>query len=1042
VPSSQARRRQGRTKPQLLEARLVTLPLFPSGPLTDAPAPELRPYQERAVRLAAMHIEQGKKRILLTLPVAAGKMVITASVIRRSTVPVLFVAHRLELIDQCAEQLAKQGITNIGVLRGADERENPSASIQIASIQTLARRNKPPAGLIFIDESHRSLADTFVEHVFNAYPDAIIIGLTASPCRSDGRPLGEVWQVLETVASYSELLKRPEWMATPDCYSSPVRADLSGVGTKHGDYDEPALAEVMSQERLVGDLLRHWLELAHRYPVLVRGQRVLGETTAGERRRTFIFAVDIRHSKAICDRFAAAGVRIAHLDGTTPEDERRAMLLALRKGELECISNCMVLCLDEQTEILTSTGWTGIDAMTSEHLVANWEDQRVTFEKPIEVIRRERGPSERMVSAHGKRIDARVTEGHWMLYLTSQNPDAMFQRCQARELVGRQVRLPLSGIAEPSVKKIEEEPTLPHSSRSRRITTLSYKLRTKFGMNEDFSRVESARRVDRIIKRKPLLQRKPPNELTVNECSFIGFWIGDGWRANLGSGGVEYKLSQSEAYPKIIEWVDSLLKRLDFDFRRRAVPPPTTGAATNNNSIHWSFARGTGNGTQERRGLFPIEKYLDKCGSDLLWGLNESQFDALINGLWLADGDHGDGTPKTYKRAMSIHNTNKKLMDTLQAIAVVRGYGCTLSLGSNNKSNPKFKQDYILRLRKRRLFFMGHNRFDFENDWKPERVWCVRTRTKNIITRRNGKVLVMGNCEGVDAPEVKCVVHARPTQSLVLWLQSVGRILRPWRAPRSQLDGSNDPTPMWVPPLILDHAGNWDRHGPPHEDRIWSLSNVVGRKSSSKPYKLCRACFAYVQLSLHVCPYCKYLFTAQEMREPPRETADKLVYRSDAPENVRREFFDRMATIARVRGFKPGFASAKHKEHYGEWPPSAWSDVLKSEFATDTQWQARLESRLRTKAEEEGAWDATTEDHALSVGVDPAGMAPGSIADEVPKTETCVRCRGYGQVPSGLDGDERIQCPDCSGTGSIADEFSVYEDGSETFSAWVKREVG
>jgi DnaJ-class molecular chaperone len=69
-------------------------------------------------------------------------------------------------------------------------------------------------------------------------------------------------------------------------------------------------------------------------------------------------------------------------------------------------------------------------------------------------------------------------------------------------------------------------------------------------------------------------------------------------------------------------------------------------------------------------------------------------------------------------------------------------------------------------------------------------------------------------------------------------------------------------------------------------------------------------------------------------------------------------------------------------------------------------------------------------------------MAPGSIADEVPKTETCVRCRGYGQVPSGLDGDERIQCPDCSGTGSIADEFSVYEDGSETFSAWVKREVG
>ncbi len=551
---------------------LPSLPLFDAAPLMPVKIPDLRPYQDKAIKLARMHVVSGKKRILLCGPTGCGKMHVIAAITRTSTLPALFVAHRMELIDQCCDQLARQGITNIGVIRADDPRANPNASVQVASIQTLARRDKPKAGIVFIDEAHRGSADSYQDHVFTPYRDAIIIGFTASPCRNDGRPLD--YEELVVFATYSELFKRSEWLAEPDCFSSPVdsklRVDLASVPMSHGDYQETALGEVMSQHTLVGNLLDHWMKMAGRHPVCAADtcKPIPGAFVEGEKRRTFIFAVNIKHSQMICDRFAAAGVRIAHLDGKTPEDERRAILRDLRSGQLECVSNVNVLL------------------------------------------------------------------------------------------------------------------------------------------------------------------------------------------------------------------------------------------------------------------------------------------------------------------------------------------------------------------------------------------------------------------EGVDAPEVKCVVHARPTWSLVLYLQSCGRIFRPYKSIR---------------PLILDHAGNWDRHGPPHEDRTWSLTHVAARKASAPPMKLCKQCFAYVALGAYVCPYCKYFFQRDEMvQKIPTESSDLLVMRSAQPEIVRREFFDKMVTVSRVRGFKPGFASAKHKDHYGEWPPRAWSDEIKASYACDPVWQESVETRLRRKELEEKAWDGASGDYvdpAMAVGADPAGLSATYVAD-------------------------------------------------------------
>ena len=331
----------------------MTLPLFSGAPEPKAP-PGLRPYQQRAITNIKAQIIFGNRRILAVGPTGCGKMLLIAAMIRTSRVPAIFVAHRMELIDQCVDQLARLGVTQVGVLRGDDERYDPGASTQVCSVQTLARRDKPFVALqptescpypqlIFVDEAHRSSSESYVEHVFKAYPHAIIIGFTATPTRLDGRPLGgELYQDIVQIATYAELLKNPDWLATPDIFDSQLQADLSEVRIAGSDFDDVQLAQVMHTDRLEGHVVEHWLKLANRHPIWKNGMRVPLESAEGEYRRTLLFAVNVAHSESLTARFEAAGVKVAHLDGTTPEAQRRAMLRALGQGELRVVCNCNV----------------------------------------------------------------------------------------------------------------------------------------------------------------------------------------------------------------------------------------------------------------------------------------------------------------------------------------------------------------------------------------------------------------------------------------------------------------------------------------------------------------------------------------------------------------------------------------------------------------------------------------------------------------------------------------------------------------------------
>jgi len=158
-------------------------------------------------------VAAGYKRILLVAPTGSGKTLVAAEIIRRARVQdqsSLVLAHRREIITQTYDKLVANGVRTGIIQAGVDPR--PMERMQIASISTLWSRafrseamQRPLAHLLVVDECHHALARTY-EKIIEAYPDAIILGLTATPCRGDGRGLGTTFETLIECPQVAELI--------------------------------------------------------------------------------------------------------------------------------------------------------------------------------------------------------------------------------------------------------------------------------------------------------------------------------------------------------------------------------------------------------------------------------------------------------------------------------------------------------------------------------------------------------------------------------------------------------------------------------------------------------------------------------------------------------------------------------------------------------------------------------------------------------------------------------------------------------------------
>ncbi len=289
----------------------------------------LRPYQLEAIARVRIRIRGGARRVLIVLPTGGGKTLIAshiiASAVERGS-RVLFLAHRRELVNQAYRKLLDQGLSEeqVGVLMASDPRRRPAAPVQVASVDTIRNRAKPPADVVFVDEAHRATAKSYRD-VAGEYPNAIHLGLTATPYRADGKGLKDAYDDLVVVASPRELIDQG-YLVEPRVFTVPASAmpDLSGVRVRGGDYDEAALASAVDRSALVGNIVEHWQKHAQGL-------------------RTVVFAVSVAHSRHIVERFVEAGVPAEHLDGATPTVDRDAILARLEAGTTQVVGSCGVL---------------------------------------------------------------------------------------------------------------------------------------------------------------------------------------------------------------------------------------------------------------------------------------------------------------------------------------------------------------------------------------------------------------------------------------------------------------------------------------------------------------------------------------------------------------------------------------------------------------------------------------------------------------------------------------------------------------------------
>lgn len=289
---------------------------------------ELRDYQASAVKEALASLARGGS-VLLIAPTGSGKTVMFAAVVARYVARrrrVLVVAHRRELLTQAHDKLAAAGVAS-HVHRARKAPIPRGARVVVASVQTLGGALPPgfaPA-LVVVDEAHHLPADSF-RAVVDAAAGAHVLGATATPWWQSEKPLDEHFGAVVRAPAIRDLtaaghLARVRMFTHPHTLRD---LDLRGVRTEAGDYAVGAVSERVDRPALLGDMVEHWKTHA-------RGARTLA------------FAASVEHSRHIVARFLAAGVAADHLDGKTPDDERRAILARLESGATRVVSNYNVL---------------------------------------------------------------------------------------------------------------------------------------------------------------------------------------------------------------------------------------------------------------------------------------------------------------------------------------------------------------------------------------------------------------------------------------------------------------------------------------------------------------------------------------------------------------------------------------------------------------------------------------------------------------------------------------------------------------------------
>jgi superfamily II DNA or RNA helicase len=251
---------------------------------------------------------QGFRRPCIVIPCGGGKSIITADMAKRTTQNggrVLFIVHRRELCEQIENTFRDYGVD--------------MDLCTVGMVQTVSRRiDKLDAPkLIITDENHHCLATSY-KKIYAAFPDAYCVGVTATPVRLNGGGLGEINDKLIIGPSVKELINR-HCLADFDYYA-PAVIDTSTLKKRSGDFVQEEAAMMLDKPKIYGDVINYYRRLS-------------------DGKQAVCYCPTVDYSKRMAQQFCAENIPAAHIDGTTPPDERAEIIDSFRNGKIKILCN-------------------------------------------------------------------------------------------------------------------------------------------------------------------------------------------------------------------------------------------------------------------------------------------------------------------------------------------------------------------------------------------------------------------------------------------------------------------------------------------------------------------------------------------------------------------------------------------------------------------------------------------------------------------------------------------------------------------------------
>lgn len=291
----------------------------------------LRSYQEEQYRQAGRSFAKGNRRIILQAATGTGKTIVAAAITKGAIEKgnkVLYLVDKRDLVYQARDRFISFGLDGeIGLIMSGEEPDHHKP-IQICTIQTynLRIKSKDPkynvwfhsADVVIVDECHHGVCRTYIDVLDHYKEKSVVIGLTATPTRSDGRGLGRIFDDIVCCEGIKPLTEKGHLV--PMQYKVPAVPDLEKIKIVAGDYNKKELGAKMDKPKLIADVFSQWARFA-------------------PTRQTIVFAVNVKHSKHMRDKFMSNGVSCEHVDAHTKPEDRELIYDRFRSGETRVLTN-------------------------------------------------------------------------------------------------------------------------------------------------------------------------------------------------------------------------------------------------------------------------------------------------------------------------------------------------------------------------------------------------------------------------------------------------------------------------------------------------------------------------------------------------------------------------------------------------------------------------------------------------------------------------------------------------------------------------------